>query len=97
MDKITATDLQGMVTHWVGTPPNGYLGSDYGADTLAMLQSPMKIGLADAFLSKLRADVPLVGALPAGAVNLYAQDAGPDKRSIFIEASGQLVALGSNT
>lgn len=97
MDKITATELQGMVTHWVGTPPNGYLGSGYGADTLAMLQAPMRTGLADAFLTKLRADVPLVGALPPAALNLYAQDKGPDQRTIFIEASGELVALGSNT
>ena len=97
MDKITATDLQGMVTHWAGTPPNGYLGSGYGADTLAMLQNPMRTGIADSYIKKLRADVPLVGALPPAAVNVYAQDQGPDKRTIFIEASGQLVALGSNT
>jgi len=97
MEKITATELQGMVTHWAGTPPNGYLGSSYGADTLSMLQTPMKTGLADAYLKKLRVDVPLVGALPPGAVNVYAQDQGPDKRTIFIEASGELVALGSNT
>jgi hypothetical protein len=95
MDKITATELQGMVSHWAGTPPNGYLGSSYGADTLAMLQNPMKTGLADSFLNKLRTDVPLVGALPPAAVNVYAQDQGPDKRTIFIEASGQMVALGS--
>lgn len=97
MDKITADELQGMVTHWAATPPNGYLGSSYGADTLAMLHTPQKTGLADAFLNKLREDVPLVGALPAQALNLYAQDSAPDQRTIYIEASGRLVALGSNT
>jgi len=97
MDKITATELQGMVSHWVATPPNGYLGSNYGADAHSMLQNPMRTGLADSFLNKLRNDVPLVGALPPGAVNMYAQDDGLDKRTIMIEASGQLVALGSNT
>ena len=97
MDKINATDLQGMVTHWVSTPPNGYLGSGYGADTLAMLQNPMKTGIADGYLKKLRADVPLVGALPPAAVNIYAQDTSPDKREIFLDVSGQMVALGSNT
>lgn len=97
MDKITPTELQGMVSHWAATPPNGYLGSSYGADTRAMLQNPMKTGLADSYLNKLRIDVPLVGALPPAAVNMYAQGEGVDKRTIFIEASGQLVALGSNT
>lgn len=92
--KITASDLQGMISHWVNTPPNGYLGSGYGAPTKDMLQMPQKTGLADAFLAKLRVDVPLAGALPAGAVNMYAVDEGPDKRSFYIEASGELVALG---
>lgn len=93
--KITASDLQGMVSHWVATPPNGYLGSSYGAPTKDMLQSPMKTGLADAFLAKLRVDVPLAGALPSAALNLYAVDRGPDRRDFYIEASGELVALGS--
>jgi hypothetical protein len=96
MDKITSTDLQGMVSHWIATPPNGYLGSSYGADLRAMLLTPMKTGLADALLNKLRVDVPLVGALPSSALNMYAVDEGPDKRNIYIEASGLLVALGSN-
>jgi hypothetical protein len=94
MDNISANDLQGMVSHWVATPPNGYLGSSYGADILAMLHTPFKTGLADGLLNKLRVDVPLVGALPPAALNMYAVDKGPDRREIYIDASGTLVALG---
>lgn len=96
MNKITASDLQDMIRHWILTPPNGYLGSSYGAPTKDMLQTPMKTGLADAFLGKLRDDVPLAGALPSPALNMYAVDQGPDKRTIYIEASGQMVELGAN-
>lgn len=95
MDKITATDLQGMVSHWIATPPNGYLGSGYGSPIKDMLQGAMRTGVADSLLDKLRVDVPLVGVLPSGALNLFAVDSGPDKREIFIEASGQLVSMGT--
>lgn len=95
MNKITAPELQGMISHWIATPPNGYLGSGYGSDIRAMLQTPMKTGLADALLNKLRVDVPLAGALPNNALNMFAVDSGLDKRSIFIDASGTLVELES--
>ena len=96
MDKITGNDLQGMISHWLSTPPNGYLGSSYGAPLKDMLQTPMKTGLADSLLAKLRMDVPLAGALPSSALNMFYVDNGPDKRNLFIEAAGQLVELGAN-
>lgn len=83
-----------MISHWLETPVNGYLGSGYGAATKDMLQTPHKTGMADAFLQKLRVDVPLAGALPPAALNMFAVDDGPDKRTIYIQASGELVALG---
>lgn len=91
MNKVTASDFQEMVSHWLATPVNGYLGSGYGSEAKAMLQTPLATGLADAFLGKLRQDVPLAGALPPGALNLFSQDEGPDKRRIFIEASGRII------
>jgi hypothetical protein len=96
MSKITAPDLQDMIRHWLSTPPNGYLGSGYGSPLKDMLQSPMKTGMADGFLAKLRSDVPLAGALPASALNMFSVDQGPDIRRIYIEASGQMVELGAN-
>jgi hypothetical protein len=96
MEKITGNDLQSMIGHWLSTPPNGYLGSGYGAPLKDMLQTPLKTGLADSLLAKLRNDVPLAGLLPASALNMYYVDNGPDKRNLFIEVAGQLVELGAN-
>ncbi|MDF0506518.1 hypothetical protein POK33_37835 [Burkholderia cenocepacia] len=95
MDKITGIDAQGMVSHWLETPVNGYLGSGYGNNVRDMLQSPQRTGGADAVLNKLKKDVPLLGALPRSAVNMYAVDTGPDKRRYFIEVAGQSVELGA--
>lgn len=96
MAKIPTSELVDMTTHWLSTPANGYLGSTYGQNVTDMLQKPLASGLADATIQKLRADVPLLGALPASKVNLYAVDKGPDKRELYIEIAGEFVQVGSD-
>jgi hypothetical protein len=86
-----------MVSHWLATPLNGYLGSGYGEIVSDIRQKPMASGLADAALSKLRADVPILQSLPRGAVNMFAQDEGPDKKRIFIGVADQLIDAGTTT
>ncbi len=95
MEKISKTDLTDMIRHWLATPPNGYLGSGYGADLKAFLQAPMSAGIADSLLAKMRVDIPLVAALPTSSLNIYAVDDGPDKRTIYIDVAGELIPLGS--
>jgi hypothetical protein len=89
-DTITAEDVQSMVSHWLGTPVNGYLGSDYGQDLKSILHSPFAAGLADEQVGKLRRDVPVLDILPRGAVNLYALPSPPDKVNIVVDVSGTL-------
>lgn len=96
-DKITGTDVQEMVRHWLGCPAGGYLGSDYGHDIPSILQTPLAAGLADGQVQKCRIDVPLVGALPSGAVNVYAlsdPNALADRLRIVFEVHGALVEAG---
>ena len=85
---ITASDLQSMVTHWIGCPPNGYLGSTYGSDLQSLLQSPMEAGVADAVIAKLRSDIPIIGSLDRSMVNIYAERLGIDKMALNIEVAG---------
>lgn len=89
---IKPKDMQDMVSHWLKTPVNGYLGSDYGQDAKSMLQKPMTDSTqADAFIAKLRHDVPAIEAMPAGTVNLYHVDAQPDQRRIVISVGNALL------
>ncbi|WP_211474993.1 hypothetical protein [Collimonas humicola] len=85
---ITAQDIQAMVRHWLCTPPNGYLGSDYGADPQSLLQNPMAAGIGDAFISKMREDVPALEVMPSGAVNVFYVDALPDRRELIVDVAG---------
>lgn len=87
--QITGQDIQDMVSHFLNTPVNGYLGSGYGQDLPSILQTPQSAGLGDEFVSKMREDVPILGLLPAGAVNVYAADQGYDKLNIVVEVLGK--------
>lgn len=93
---INGSDVQAMVRHWLGCPTGGYLGSDYGHDIPSILQTPLAAGLADAQVQKCRIDVPLVGALPNDAVNVYAvsdPNALADRLRIVFEVHGDLVEV----
>lgn len=94
-NKLTASEIQDMVRHWLSTPPNGYLGSGYGTDVMALLQAPMASGLGDSFIAKMREDLPIIGALPAGAINVYFEDKGNDSKILWIDVSGSLVSIDS--
>jgi hypothetical protein len=92
---ITAQDLQGMVSHWLGCPPNGYLGSGYGSGVQDLLQTPLSGPGADALVSKLREDIAIMGQLPQGALSVLTEESGPDKLSIFFQVVDALVPVGT--
>lgn len=94
--QITARDLSGMVKHWIGCPPGGYLGSDYGSDVASLLQTPTAAGLADGLIDKARADIPLLSQAAPGAVEVFAQPAGVDRLSITIAVGGELIDVGTS-
>jgi hypothetical protein len=97
MAAITGLDVQEMVRHWLQTPINAYHGSNYGCDPKSLLQNPQSIGVADAFLKKLKKDVPVLSALPANSVNLYAVPSGVDRLDIFIDVAGTALQIEANT
>jgi hypothetical protein len=97
MDKITPADIQEMVSHWLATPLNGYLGSSFGQTVSDLLQKPLGTGLADSVIAKLRRDVPILAALPRGTINLFSIPEGPDKLRIFINVNGTEIDVGTTT
>lgn len=89
MATITGNNIQDMVSHWLKTPVNGYLGSDYGQDIKALLQNPLSSGEPEVVLQKLRVDVPVLQSIPDGSVNLYSVQTPPDRLDLVIEVAGQ--------
>ncbi len=84
--------------HWVNTPAGSYLGSSYGNNVKNTLQRPTMDTDADEVLQKLRTDIPLLNALPAGSVNVFAYPDPEyvDRLQIVIEVAGrQFYATGN--
>jgi len=93
MIKITGTELEAMVEHWLNTPVHGYLGSGYGQDIKALLQKPHSDREANALLRKLKADLVLLTSLPPDQINLYGTPDGIDRYQIVLEVSGRTFNL----
>ena len=93
MKQITGSELEAMVEHWLNTPVNGYLGSDYGQDLRSLLQRPHSDGTADSFLRKMREDLLIITALPSEAVSLYGSPRGIDEFEITLEVAGKTYDL----
>jgi hypothetical protein len=93
MATITGKDIQDMVRHWLNVPVCGYLGSGYGQDIKALLQLPHSDGAPEAFLDKMRQDIPMLAVLPPGSVNLYAVRTPPDGVELFIDVAGTAIQV----
>jgi hypothetical protein len=93
MSAIDGREIQKFVDHWLKTPTQGYLGSDYGQDLPSLLQRPQSESAADAFLDKLRTDVTILTAMPQGSVNLYGIQVPPDRLNLVIDIAGTLIEI----
>lgn len=93
MATITENDIQSMVAHWLRTPVNGYLGSDYGQDIKSLLHLPQSDGSPEAQLQKLRSDVPALQSIPEGSINLYSVNSAPDRLDLIIEVAGMAIQI----
>ena len=91
--EITADDIHAMVTHWLNTPIGSYFGSDYGSDYKSLLLAPMKTGLADSFILKMRTDLPILSIVDD--INIYSQDTAIDKKSLVVDVAGKSFVLGA--
>jgi hypothetical protein len=92
-DTLNVDLLFQMIAHWAATRPYSYYGSTYGAPTEEMLQKPLSSPIADSYLAKMREDIPVIGMLPSGTINLYAQNNGMERKDIIIEINGSTVSL----
>lgn len=92
---IESDDVVGMVTHWLSTPVNGYFGSGYGADRASLLLAPLSSNRADAFLAKMRRDIPLLGMLSDDMLSIEAERQGFEVIMLHIRIGAVLIPVGT--
>lgn len=81
------------VVHWLNTPPNGYLGSDYGVDLKIYLHTPMNEFAADEIIAKMYRDIPILGMLGRDVVNIYQTDSSIDGKDLIIQVMDKAISL----
>ena len=92
-DTITAQDVSNQVSHWLGCPVYGYLGSDYGSDLKSLLMTPLSAGLADQLIAKCRQDIPVLSQAAPGTIEVYAISEGIDIKRIVFEVLGEVITV----
>jgi len=85
-------NVQKQLNHWLKTPLNGYLGSCYGQNVKDLLQLSLSNHNADAFIAKIKADIPI---LASENINLYALNKGVDQQEIMLEIGQKVINLTS--
>lgn len=84
MDRNIINFLFEQIDHWIGTPTNGYLGSNYGIDLKQYLHRPMSTDDANAIIVKMRQDIPALNSAPEGSLAIYIEDESFDVKHIHI-------------
>lgn len=79
------------IRHWLATPTNSYLGSNYGIDLKQYLHKPMTQFDADGIIRKMRNDIPILSFVSQDDLNVYAEDDGIDGKIIWIQLSDKLI------
>lgn len=92
---VTTEDVRSWVEHWLKTPVNGYFGSGYGADVAALLFAPLSDSRADAFLNKMKRDIPMLTMLNDNQLSIQAEQEGFEVKRLYIRIGSILIDLGS--
>lgn len=79
------------IRHWLNTPANGYLGSDYGIDLKQYLHKPVSRFEADAIIEKMRADIPALALVADGLINIFSEYDDADGVRIWIQVSDKVL------
>ena len=82
---IRTKHIVDMVNHWMNTRPNGYFGSSYGAPLESLLLTAMTSDKADAFIAKMKEDIPILKQLSSDQFAIYSENSGFEKKIFYLK------------
>lgn len=92
---LGVNEITEILDHWQNTPANAYRGSSYGEDHNRLLLQTMSTDIADDFLDKLKADIPLLANLGRDTLSILSEDIGNDKKQIYLSVGPVLLPLAT--
>ncbi|WP_111857841.1 hypothetical protein [Acinetobacter sp. CFCC 10889] len=90
---LEPSHIKKMIEHWLNTPPNGYIGVDYGRNLFEILLKPMSVDSADLILKWIKEDIPLLRGLNDDELMVMNEDQGFDKKVFYIQIGQILIPL----
>lgn len=88
-----AEDIKRMIEHWLATPPNGYIGVNYGRELHELLFKPMTDESADKLLEWMKADMPILKQLGDSDLKVVSEDITFEKKRFFIQIGSILIPI----
>lgn len=83
--NLTAVQIKRILDHWVNTPPNGYIGVNYGRNLAERLLKAIDEDDADQIIQWIKEDIPLFKNLNSNQLSIYSENNGIDQKYYFIK------------
>ena len=90
---IDRKKIYAMLDHWFNSEINGYIGSEYGPDLNSLLLGPLDSPVANAFIAKMKNDIPILKQLSADELSLYSVNEGFETKVIYLKAGDVAINL----
>lgn len=90
---IDRAKIYAMLDHWFNSEINGYIGSEYGPDLNSLLLGPLDSPVANAFIAKMKNDLPILKQLSADELSLYSVNEGFETKVIYLKAGDVAINL----
>lgn len=87
---ITTKHIVAMIQHWLATPPNGYFGSSYGNNLAEQLLKNTEDYVADAFLEKLKSDIPILERVQ---IDVVEEHLGFERVNVYLQIGETLIPI----
>ena len=84
------------ISHWIYTPQNAYLGSNYGVDLYQYLQSPLTTQVADEIVAKMRQDIPALASIADDELQIFTRTKHGDTLILIISVLGLAIEVDSD-
>lgn len=91
---INTEKIVSMINHWLATPVNGYFYQSYGSNVKEQLLKNLTAFSADAFLQKLKIDVPILNQLNGDQLSVVTQMPDFENVYVYIKLGNILIEVG---
>lgn len=92
-----AADIRRMIEHWLATPPNGYIGVNYGRNPRQLLQKPLTEDTSDLLLDWMKQDIPVLKQISDSELYIGVDEINFESKRYFIVIGTERIRIKTET